>query len=196
MGLFGPNENDIKKQAQDLQDKQFEYTKQLNQLREFQRSKALLSMKKLLQSSQAYKIPDTVNKYSKLMTSLGGELAQLRDPSNKSGLNLEDLYSPAQEYDKTDLSGILKDTGIAPDYTLDEVGKTATHSPYINTTGIDLPVADNAYHKNGEVYGYEGVPGLGLMSYTGPTKLEPSTDLGTSKRRAAKSGGETKQRRK
>jgi hypothetical protein len=89
------------RQLANLQEAQFKSQEDLMAKRELNRDVAMSAMGKLLGSAQAYKIPDSVTKYANLMTALGGELSQLRDPSNKSSIDLSQYVATPTEYTPT-----------------------------------------------------------------------------------------------
>jgi hypothetical protein len=98
---------DTEAEAKTLEEKQFAYQRQLVDTREAQRAMASKAMGYLMDAGQTYKTPDSVTKYANLMTSLGGELSQLRDPSNKSSIDLSQYTSTPQEYARSSFKDLM-----------------------------------------------------------------------------------------
>lgn len=91
---------------------QFEFQKALLQKREGQRDSAIGAMNNLIGNMPQYKIPVATQQYVKLMNALGGELSQLRDPSNASTTNLAQYAAQPEGYDVLKMPGVEIGGGI------------------------------------------------------------------------------------
>lgn len=103
----GGSSEDMVKMMKD----QYAFSSKNQANRENQRNFAMGKWRDLLGSQQKYETPGSVGKYVDLMFDLGGELSQIRDPSNKTNIDYNKYKSGIKEYDQLtagDMSGLDK----------------------------------------------------------------------------------------
>jgi hypothetical protein len=95
----------------DVMQQQLDFAAKMQTNRENQRSFAMGKWRDMLGGQQKYETPKSVGKYVDLMFNLGGELSQIRDPSNKTNIDYNQYKSGIKEYDQLtagDMSGLDK----------------------------------------------------------------------------------------
>lgn len=95
----------------DVMQQQLDFAAKMQTNRENQRNVALGAWRDMLGKQQKYETPASVGKYVDLMFDLGGELSQLRDPSNKTNIDYNKYKTGIKEYNQItggDLSGLDK----------------------------------------------------------------------------------------
>lgn len=143
---------------------QYDFYNKLTAQRETQRNIAMNKWQSLLTNQQAYRTPGSVGKYVDLMQQLGGELSQLRDPSNKTGFDASaynstiDNYAMARPNGEIPLQGDVLDPKSADPHgrygeygtgKREDSGSSVRIRPKQRKSG-DVPPTDQYRRPNGE----------------------------------------------